>query len=141
MARYGRRSMANLEGVHPLLVDWALRLVTTMDNTVVSGVRSLTTQAEYVRLGVSQTMASKHLVQPTDSFGHALDLAPYPVDWTDTRRFYILAGIGIGLASEMNIPIRWGGRWNPDDDQFKLPGFNDMGHFEILTPYNQNIAA
>ena len=134
MARYGRQSMAHLEGVHPLLVDWALELVVVMDNKVVSGVRDMSTQREYVAIGVSQTMDSFHLVQP-DGYGHALDLAPYPVDWSDHRRFYILAGLGLGIAFKMGISLTWGGRWNPDDDQFKLPGFNDIGHFQINTDY------
>ena len=70
MARYGRKSMANLEGVHPLLVDWALRLVVIIDNSVIDGVRDLTTQREYVALGVSKTMKSRHLMQD-DGYGHA----------------------------------------------------------------------
>ena len=124
--------MSKLDGVHPLLIDWAFELVSIMDCKIVSGVRSKITQREYVALGVSKTMNSKHLIQD-DGLGHALDLAPYPVDWNDHRRFYILAGIGLGLAHKMDIPIRWGGRWNVDDDQFKIPSFNDMGHFEITT--------
>ena len=138
MARYGRQSRANLDGVHPLLCDWAYELVTVMDNKVVDGVRDLITQREYVLLGVSKTMNSKHLVQP-DGYGHAVDLAPYPVDWSDHRRFYILAGVGIGLAAKMNLPIVWGGRWNVDDDQFKVPDFNDMGHFQIMSDYRPGI--
>lgn len=131
MARFGKRSMENMEGVHPLLVDWALELVTIMDCKVISGVRDMTTQREYVALGVSLTMNSKHLIQQPDGYGHALDLAPYPVDFDDLRRFYILAGVGLGLANKMDVPIRWGGRWNIDDDQFRMPKFNDAGHFEI----------
>ena len=138
MSRYGKRSMAHLEDVHPLLVDWALELVTIVDHSVIDGVRDLTTQAEYVARGVSQTMKSQHLIQD-DGYGHALDLAPYPVDRTDHRRFYILAGAGIALAKKMNIPITWGGRWNPDDTQFKQPSFNDMGHFQINSSYNPGV--
>ena len=131
MAKFSRTSIEFMEGVHPLLVDWAFELVSIMDCKVVSGVRDRTTQREYVALGVSETVDSKHLIQP-DGYGHALDLAPYPVDWDDTRRFGILGGAGIALAKKMDIPIRWGGRWNRKDEQFKMPGFNDMGHFEIL---------
>lgn len=134
MARYGRRSRDNLDGVHPLLVDWAMELVTIMDNSVIDGVRSLTEQAMYVSMGVSKTMESLHLIQ-SDGYAHAVDLAPYPVDLKDHRRFQILGGAGIALAHKMNLPITWGGRWNPDDDQFKLPGFNDMGHFQIMQAY------
>jgi peptidoglycan L-alanyl-D-glutamate endopeptidase CwlK len=134
MARYGKRSMANLEDVHPLLVDWAFELVTIMDVSVISGVRDLMTQRQYVALGVSKTMNSMHLIQ-SDGYGHALDFAPYPVDFSDLRRFNIMGGIGIALAHKLDLPITWGGRWNPDDDQFKVPSFNDMGHFQINTAY------
>ena len=132
--------MGHLEGVQPILVDWCLELVTIMDNSVACGVRDLTTQAEYVRIGASKTMDSKHLIQH-DGYAWAVDLAPYPVDYSDHRRFYILAGVGLGLAAKMGVPIRWGGRWNVDDDQFKLPSFNDMGHFEIITGYTPRISA
>jgi peptidoglycan L-alanyl-D-glutamate endopeptidase CwlK len=137
MARYGRRSMGNLEGVHPLLVDWALELVTIIDNSVIDGVRDMTQQRLYVSMGVSQTMNSLHLIQP-DGYSHAVDLAPYPIDWSDHRRFYIMGGIGLGLASKMDLPIVWGGRFNPDDDRFKMPSLNDIGHFQIMTDYNPN---
>lgn len=133
MARYGKQSMAELDGVHPLLVDWGFELVTVFDHKVISGVRDLTVQRQYVSLGVSQTMDSKHLIQPEDGFGHALDLAPYPVDWSDTRRFYLMAGYGLMLAIKMNIPIRWGGDWDRDT-QVKDQKFNDLGHFELYTP-------
>ena len=134
MARYGRQSRDNHDGVHPLLVDWSFELVSIMNVKCIDGVRNLTTQREYVHLGVSLTMNSMHLIQ-SDGYGHALDLAPYPVDWNDTRRFYIMGGIGIALAHKMDIPITWGGRWNPDDDQFHLPEFNDIGHFQINSDY------
>ena len=100
--------------------------------------RDLTTQAEYVRIGASKTMNSKHLIQQ-DGYGWAVELAHYPIDYDDLRRFYILAGVGIGLAAKMGVPIRWGGRWNVDDDQFKLPVFNDAGHFEIQTGYQPGL--
>ena len=133
MARFGKRSMANLEDVHPLLVDWALELVTIMDCSVISGVRDLTTQREYVSLGVSKTMNSMHLIQP-DGYGHAVDIAPYPIKWERTRSFDLLAGIGLGLAFKMGIKIRWGGDWDQDMDVYDQR-FNDLGHFEIKQAY------
>ena len=133
MARFGKRSMRNLEGVHPLLVDWALELVTIMDCSVVSGVRDMTTQRQYVSLGVSKTMNSMHLIQP-DGYGHAVDLAPYPIKWERTRSFDLLAGIGLGLAFKMGIKIRWGGDFNQNMDVYD-ENLNDLGHFEIKQAY------
>ena len=132
MPRFGKRSMANLEGVHPLLVDWAFRLVTKFDITVSSGVRDLTTQRQYVASGASKTMNSMHLLQ-TDGYGHAIDIAPYPINYKRTRNFDIMAGIGLCLSWEMDVPIRWGGDWDRDLDPYDQ-SFNDTGHFELYTP-------
>lgn len=129
MATFGKRSMGNLDGVHPLLVDWAFELVTIMDFTVVSGVRGLTEQRELVAQGMSKTMDSMHLEQP-DGYGHALDIAPYPIKWERTRAFDYLAGNGWMLAAKMGIHIRWGGDWDRDMDVYDQR-FNDLGHFEI----------
>ena len=125
--------MSLLEGIHPLLVDWALRVVTIYDCSVVSGVRDLTTQAQYVATGASRTMKSKHLIQ-TDSYGHAIDLAPYPIDWDRLRSFDVLGGVGIAIAHEMGIPITWGGDWDRDTDVYDQD-FNDLGHFQIEVSY------
>mgnify|MGYP000128209097 CR=1 FL=1 len=130
MALFSKQSLETLDGVHPLLVEWAHELIQVIDFKVVSGVRTRATQMQYVSRGVSKTMNSKHLIQK-DGYSHALDLAPYPVDWSDLRRFYILAGAGLGIADQLNIPMTWGGRWNPLDDRFKVPSFNDLGHFQI----------
>ena len=133
MAKFGRRSMSRLEGVHPLLVDWAFSVVRIIDCSVVSGVRSLTTQAEYVAAGASQTMQSYHLIQG-DGYGHALDLAPYPIDWDKLRSFDLLAGIGLAVAHQMGLPITWGGDWNKNMDVYDN-NFDDIGHFQIETIY------
>jgi len=131
MPRFGKKSMSRLEGVHPLLCDWALELVTIMDNSVISGVRSMADQRELVAIGMSKTMNSKHLIQP-DGYGHALDLAPYPIRWERTRSFDLLAGVGLGLAAKMGIAVRWGGDWSMDMDVYDQT-FQDLGHFEIVT--------
>lgn len=134
MPKFGSTSMERLDGVHPLLVDCAFRVVTVIDCSVVSGVRSLTTQRQYVATGASKTMDSKHLIQP-DGYGHALDLAPYPIDWKKLRSFDILAGVVFGIAFEMGIKIRWGGDWNMNMDVYDNE-FNDLGHFEIIEAYD-----
>ena len=133
MAKFGRTSMERLEGVHPLLVDLAFEVVTVMDCSVISGVRSLTTQQQYVATGASKTMNSMHLIQG-DGYGHAIDLAPYPIDWDKLRSFDVLAGVLLGIAAKMNIKIRWGGDWSQDMDVYDQT-FNDVGHFEIQTAY------
>jgi len=51
----------------------------------------------------------------------AVDVAPYPIDWNDTRRFHYLAGVIMTIAQQKEIPIVWGGTFK----------FFDGPHFEI----------
>lgn len=74
----GQRSLAQLEGVHPLLAGIVHRAIaiTKPDFTAQEGLRSIETQKLYVKRGASKTMASKHLRQ-ADGYGHAVDLVPW----------------------------------------------------------------
>jgi peptidoglycan L-alanyl-D-glutamate endopeptidase CwlK len=70
---------------------------------------------------------SRHNSEPSD----AVDAVPYPVDWSDRRRFYHFAGFVKGMAVSMGIRIRWSGDWDSDtrlDDQT----FDDLPHFELM---------
>ncbi len=61
----------------------------------------------------------------------AVDVAPYPLDWTDVKRFYHFAGYVQGLAEMLDTRLRWGGDWDRDynlNDQ----SFNDLVHFELI---------
>jgi len=69
----------------------------------------------------------KHNQQPS----RAIDIAPLPLDWNDTKRFYYLAGIIKAFAFQLNIKIKWGGDWDGDND-FKDQSFNDLAHFELI---------
>jgi peptidoglycan L-alanyl-D-glutamate endopeptidase CwlK len=40
------------------------------------------------------------------------------------------AGFVKGVASQMGIPIRWGGDWNSDNN-LKDNKFDDLPHFEL----------
>ena len=66
-----------------------------------------------------------------------VDIAPYPIDWEDTKRFALLAGIVIGIDSQLKqnklitYDIRWGGDWDGDND-LNDQKFNDLGHFELV---------
>ena len=143
MPRFSRKSMERLEGVHPLLVDWSLRVVTIMDCSVIYGVRTMTEQRHMVAIGASQTMNSMHLVQP-DGYGHAVDLMPYPMeDWGYLRPFDVLGGVGLALAHEMGLKdvIRWGGAWRGGFDINKKGEFQDLMHFEINQPYVPGVVA
>ena len=134
MAKFGKRSMSRLEGVHPTLVDWCFRVVTIMDCSVIYGVRDMTQQRHMVAIGASQTMASMHLVQDATGYGHAVDLMPYPMkDWEYLTPFHVLGGVGLAVAHEMGLKdiIRWGGAWRGGTNINKEGEFQDLMHFEI----------
>jgi len=63
--------------------------------------------------------------------GLAVDVVPYPIDWKDRERFIMLAYLVKGIASQMNIKIRWVGDWDSDND-LKDQTFIDLPHFEII---------
>lgn len=127
--RFGETSLQRMEGVHPLLRECAERALSygLIDLTVVpyGGLRTLEDQRQLVAKGASQTLNSLHRVQET-GFGHAIDLAPYPVDWKDTGRFMLMASLMFRAANEMGgaqvVPLEWGGHW---------PKFKDYPHFQL----------
>ncbi|WP_367352786.1 M15 family metallopeptidase [Achromobacter animicus] len=125
--RLSQRSLARLEGVHPDLVDVVQLAIqrTSVDFTVVEGVRTLAQQHDYVRRGASQTMASYHLPQ-RDGLSHAVDLAPIVnggIPWSNWQAFADLAAVVKGCAAEIGVPVEWGGDWKTlkDGPHFQIP--------------------
>lgn len=113
----GGRSLAELEGVHPKLVDVVKRAIqlTEQDFSVHDGLRTVAEQREYVRRGVSKTMNSMHMKQP-DGFGHAVDLVPYingQLRW-EWRPIFVVAAAVRQVAEELDVPLIWGGVWDRD---------------------------
>lgn len=116
------RSIDRLSGVHPDLVKVVKRAIqiSNYDFMVVEGLRTIETQREYVKKGVSKTMNSYHLT------GHAVDLAPLEngkIDWENKKgQFDSVAKAMKQAAKELNITIEWGGEWK---------GFVDKPHFQV----------
>lgn len=114
------RSLRRLEGVHPDLVRVIKHAIqnSTVDFTVLEGVRTLATQRKYVATGKSKTMNSRHLT------GHAVDIAPVvngSVSW-NWDHFYPLADAVKAAAKAEGVPITWGGDWR---------SFKDGPHWEL----------
>ena len=132
MAKFGRESERNLAGVHPALVAVCRAAIEAMDFTVLDGVRTPEEQAINVARGKSKTLNSKHLPQP-DGYSHAVDLAPWPVNWRDTEMFVFLAGVMWACAFQQGVKLRWGGNWDMDNSTLD-ERFRDFGHFELVDP-------
>ena len=84
-------------------------------------------QAGVVQATLSELKAQCH----TTCLSEAVDIAPYPINWKDTEKFYYVAGIVMGVAGMLGIELRWGGDWDRDDDLHDQT-FMDLGHFELV---------
>jgi len=117
----GAKSKEKLQGVDIRLVRLVEQAIkeTTVDFTVLEGLRTPERQQQLVNDGFSQTMKSKHLT------GHAVDLVAIvngKVSW-DKEHYPEIARAMKKAASDQQVKIRWGG-------DFK--SFFDGPHFELI---------
>lgn len=154
----GARSLARLDGVHPDLVRVvkraALIAAAEDDFTVLEGVRSREqmainygkgrTAAQCEAKGVPGKYAQPKVAKVTwlndpyksnhrvmfDGFGHAVDLAPWPIDWNNLARFDRLGLLMLRAASIEGVAIRWGADWD-GDGKLREKGESDSPHFEL----------
>lgn len=133
MPQFGAKSMQRLDRVHPELRAILLEAVELYDITVLyqGGARTREEQAALVASRKSKTMNSKHVIQD-DGFAYAVDVAPYPVDWQDSKRFFFMAGLIFGIAKRRGVKLRWGHDWDMDMD-FSDQTFNDSPHLELVS--------
>jgi len=108
----GRRSRAELQGVHPDLVRVVERAIeiTAQDFAVHDGIRTEDEQRDLVARGASKTMRSRHLT------GHAVDLVPYiqgRLRWKWAPIYRVVEAVR-QAARELAIPIVWGCCWDRD---------------------------
>lgn len=131
MPSFGKISQERLATCHPDLQRICNEVIKIYDFTILEGERTLEQQQAYFKAGKSKldgiNKKSKHQNKPS----LAVDIAPFPVDWNDIKRFYFLAGLFIAKADELGIKVRWGGSWNGSFD-FKQNKFNDLPHFELI---------
>ena len=125
MYSLGPRSKMRLNGVHPDLVKVVERAInlTTVDFTVLEGVRDPLRQMKLVEAGASQTMNSRH-IPGADGFAKAVDLGAWVDDevrW-DWPLYHKIAAAMLEAARELNVKIVWGGSWAK---------FRDGPHFEL----------
>ena len=139
MFKFSSKSLDNLVGVHPELVDIVhdVMALQVMDFSVIEGLRSVEQQEIYVQQGRSRTMNSKHLKQDT-GYSHAVDLYPYPIDMKlvnrgdmrEISRFGMLAGLMLSCAKQRGITLTWGADWDRDGVVLDHT-FYDAPHFQI----------
>lgn len=138
MPKFSKYSLANLETAHQDLQCLFHQVIRDFDIRVLEGHRSVEEQQYLYASGrtrpgkiVTQidgvTKKSSHNYEPA----LAVDVVPYPVDWNDRERFYLMAGYVLATASSLGIAVRWGGDWDSDHDLHDQTFF-DLPHFELL---------
>ena len=99
------------------------------DCTVIEGHRGQEAQDEAFRTGRSRKKwpTGKHNSLPSQ----AVDVMPFPIDWSDRARLEAFADVVRTKAESMGIKVRWGGDWNQNglssDERFF-----DGPHWELL---------
>lgn len=118
--RFSKRSLRNLDGIHPDLMLVAVKALalTKVDFIVTDGLRTIEEQKALVAKGASKTMNSRHLT------GHAIDFVAYcwgKVTY-DPKLMEAVASAFKQASAELKIPIVWGGDWAK---------FKDTPHIEL----------
>ena len=128
MPKFGTKSRMQLHTCSDDIKSLFNEVVKHFDCTIIEGHRGKKKQNAAYNKGNSKVKFpnGKHNSSPSV----AVDVAPYPIDWSDRDRFHYFAGYVLGIASQMGINVRWGGDWD-QDTQTKDNKFDDLVHFEI----------
>lgn len=119
MYKLGERSQLRLKGVHPDLVRVVEHAIdiSTINFTVLEGLRTPERQKLLRDAGASQTLNSRHIT------GHAVDLGALvdgEVRW-DWPLYHQIAKAMKQAAKQVGVDITWGGDWK----------MRDGPHFEL----------
>lgn len=127
MFKFGKKSLEKINNpkFHPklrLLLTEAIK-TSPIDFTIIETVRTVAQQRIYVAKGTSKTMKSRHIPSTNKSgLCEAFDIAPYPINWNDIKRFILLSEHIKKTAKALNIIIIYGGDWK---------SFKDYPHYEL----------
>ena len=128
MPRFGSRSINRLKTCDQKLQELFYEVVKHFDCSIIEGNRGEERQNKAHAEGKSKLKYPNGKHNQTPSI--AVDVAPYPIDWSDRDRFHYFGGFVLGVAKQMGMNIRWGGDWNQDTET-KDNKFDDLVHFEI----------
>lgn len=128
MPNFSELSKQRLSTCHPNLQLLFNEVIKEFDCAILVGFRGKEDQEKAFSERTSQEHwpNSKHNTTPSI----AVDVAPWPIDWGNKKRFYYFAGYVMGTAIRLGIPLRWGGDWDGDKDLDDQTLY-DLVHFEI----------
>ena len=127
--RFSSHSLKQLKTCDAALREICNRAIAEYDFSVICGYRNEADQNYAFDNGFSRLKfpQSKHNHCPS----RAVDLAPYPIIWSDPIRFVELSKVIKRIAYELMIPLTWGGDW---------PKFIDMAHYELTDIWHRDHA-
>jgi len=140
MAHFGKTSKHKLSTAHNDLQILFNEVIKHYDCTILEGYRSIERQKALFDAGRSKIdgiyKKGKHNYQPS----RAVDVAPWPIDWNNIKRFYYFGGFVLGVADmllkdgKMSYTVRWGGNWHGRiyNRDLQKQSFNDLVHFELI---------
>jgi len=128
MPEFGKTSRARLATCHPDLQRVMNEVIKHYDCSIICGHRGRAAQQLAFETGKSKARfgESPHNFTPA----LAVDVVPYPIDWSDTSRMTHFAGFVLGVAEMLGIELRWGGDWDRDT-HLSDNRFDDFPHFEL----------
>lgn len=154
--RLSKRSLKNLEGVNPKLVEVVHIAIkhTKVDFAVIEGVRTIERQKELYAKGATQTLKSRHIT------GHAVDLMAF-IGTRGSWELNLYDDIADAMkegAKQVGTDLRWGAAWSILDittwkgtmeeamDAYikqcqadRRRPFIDAPHFEIDVPFLKDL--
>ena len=131
MFQLSKKSISNMQGVHPDLVRVVNRAITLskIDFGVSEGLRTHDRQIELFNDHKSTTMNSMHLAQKHTGYSHAVDLFCFDfqgnVTW-EHQWFRLIVQAMFTAAILENVQITAGGLWRT---------FLDSPHFQLDKDY------
>jgi peptidoglycan L-alanyl-D-glutamate endopeptidase CwlK len=135
MPKFSQESFSKLSTCHPDLQALFYEVIKNFDCVILEGYRNQQEQDLAYSEGRSklQWPNGKHNHQPS----MAVDVTPYPVNFSDIKRLYWFAGYVMGIAQKlkddgkMSHSVKFGGDWNGNVEDINQH-FRDMQHFEIV---------
>ena len=121
MPELSKLSLQRLATCHPTIQKVIIEAAKTFDFSVACGHRGEQEQDEAYARGFSKLRFphSRHNSFPAT----AVDLVPYPLDWSDEGRFTAMSVAIKAAALALGVNIEWGGDWHGawDRPHFQLP--------------------
>lgn len=136
MPKLSQKSLDKLETCDTRLQMVILEAIKEYDFIVLYGNRSVEEQFELFKQGrklvegkwvkVGTTVTNLDGKSKKSMHNHnpslAVDLAPYPIDWNNLKRFSEMAEVIKRVAKRLGVELTWGGDWKT---------FKDYPHFEL----------